>query len=444
MEGGDGVGLAQAQVPQRRGVALLGGGVDLVGGQDNRLARAAQHLDHAGVGGRDADLRVDDEDDGVSQLDGDLSLRGHGLVEPLDVQLPAAGVHDREAASSPLRRVGHSVTGHARGVLDDGDAAAEHAVDERGLADVGTTHDGEHRQPGIEPAVGLRHLLRLQQRPVLLVQLVVLQPGTQRRGPQVLLSVPGRSLVQGLLNEVDHVLHGLLKRHVAGVDQRHALGRGEELGDGGIVAVAAHHLVPQSRGVHHLAGRLQVCGPASQTRLLAGGHQQTDLRLRSNDGRDVTTLGHDPGAAGEGGSVAEGLGVDDLALEARQLGAHGQVGRHGGDHLRDMRLANRLADVHPVAHDGGSLRVKAHIQGHRLHSSGHRLRISQVHAAALTPPGSSAVHGAGVQVRQPQMGSHALGDGRLTRPARSVDSDDDSHPCLLHPARRCRPGRLRS
>ena len=47
-------------------------------------------------------------------------------------------------AAGPVGVVGHPVAGHARDVLDDGLAAADDPVDQRGLADVGAADDGEH------------------------------------------------------------------------------------------------------------------------------------------------------------------------------------------------------------------------------------------------------------------------------------------------------------
>ena len=65
---------------------------------------------------------------------------------PARVGVPAAGVDDGERAAGPVGLVGHPVAGHARDVLDDGLAAAEDAVDQRGLADVRPADDGQ--RPG--------------------------------------------------------------------------------------------------------------------------------------------------------------------------------------------------------------------------------------------------------------------------------------------------------
>ena len=118
------------------GVPLLRRGVDLVGGQDHRLAAAAQHPHHAGIGLGDADLSIDDEHDGVGHVDSDLGLGGDGGIQTGDVHLPTAGVHDGEAPAGPFRRIGDAVASHARRVLNHGCATPQDPVDEGGLADI--------------------------------------------------------------------------------------------------------------------------------------------------------------------------------------------------------------------------------------------------------------------------------------------------------------------
>ena len=442
VEGRDRVGLAQAQAPQGRGVALLGRGVDLVGGQHHRLARAAQHAHDPGVGLGHAHPGVDDEQHRVGQPDGGLRLGGHGRVEAGDVDLPAAGVDDGEAAPGPLGRVGDAVARHPRRVLDDGGAAPQHPVDEGGLADIGPPDDGQHGRAGLRLLAGGGPPPAGEQGQVLLVELVVGQAGAQGLGPPLVLGLVPLVLVPAgrgdpLLrrpHQGGDALDGLLQAHVAGVDEGDALGGGEELGDGGVVAVAAHHLVAQGGGVHALAGRLQVGGAAGQARRLGGGQQQAHVGVGGDDGGDVAPLRHNAGPAGEGGGPAVGLGADDRALEAGELGAHLQVRGHRRDDGGDVGLADGRGDVDAVADHAGRARVQTHVQGHGPHGPGHGRGVAQVHAAALAPPGGGAVHGAGVEVGQAQPGGHAPRDGGLARAARPVDGDDDSH-CFLQPFR---------
>ena len=273
VKGRDREGLAQPQVPQGGGVPLLGRGVDLVGGQHHRLAAAAQHPHHAGVGLGDADLGVDDQQDGIGHLHGDLGLGGHGGVEAGHVHLPSAGVDDGEAAPGPLRGVGDPVARDTGGVLDDGLATAQDPVDQRRLAHVGAADDGQDRQSGLDAVTGGQAAVGLQEGEVLLIELVVGQARAHGLGPQILLGVPLGGGVGGLLHQVQDPFDGLLQGQLGGVHQGDALGRGEELGDRGVVAVAAHHLVSQGVGVDLLAGGLQVPGAAGQAGLLRGGHQ---------------------------------------------------------------------------------------------------------------------------------------------------------------------------
>lgn len=132
------------------------------------------------VGRGRADVRVDDEDHRVGQVDRDLGLHGDGGVDAAGVGLPAAGVDDGEGAVDPLRPVRDAVAGHSRGVLDDGLAAPEDAVDQRRLAYVGAADD-RHDREGREVADLVRVLSgELEEVEVLLVEVVVLKTTAQR------------------------------------------------------------------------------------------------------------------------------------------------------------------------------------------------------------------------------------------------------------------------
>ena len=104
VQGGDGVRLPQAEVPQRRRLGLAAQVVDLVRGEDDGLPGAAQDLHDGLVGVGDADRRVDDEQHRVGDGDGDLRLGRDALVQPAGVGVPAAGVDDGEGAAVPVRR----------------------------------------------------------------------------------------------------------------------------------------------------------------------------------------------------------------------------------------------------------------------------------------------------------------------------------------------------
>ena len=98
-------------IAQTQGVKLVhvrvdcAGGVALVDGQGNGLARPLQNGRHSGVGGRQAHLDVGYHNDSVGQLDADLRLAAHKL-EDLVVRprLDAAGVHEVKRCGRATRR----------------------------------------------------------------------------------------------------------------------------------------------------------------------------------------------------------------------------------------------------------------------------------------------------------------------------------------------------
>ena len=115
----------------------------LLAARTTGLPAASQDLHHGLVGVGDPDVGVDHEQHRVGQADGDLGLQRDLLGQPARFGVPTAGVDDREPAAVPLGVVRHPVARYSRDVLDDRLAAAEDAVDERRLADVGAPHDRE-------------------------------------------------------------------------------------------------------------------------------------------------------------------------------------------------------------------------------------------------------------------------------------------------------------
>ena len=124
------------------------------------------------------------------------------------------------------------------------------------------------------------------------------------------------------------------------------------------------------------------------------------------------------------------LEADDLALAARQLGAHLEVGGDLRDDGGDVRVTDRSRYVCAVHGEGGVLGIQAHVQGHRGDGLGDGGPVVQVDPLVLAPPGGGPVHGTGVQVGQSQLGGDAPRNGGLARSARSVDRNDDSHGAL--------------
>ena len=163
VQGGDGPGLAEPEVPEGGGVGLGALVVDLVGDEHDRLARPAQQLDDGLVVVGGADGGVDDEHHDVGEVDGDLGLLGDPQVDAGGVDLPAAGVDEGEPATGPLAVVGHAVAGHAGDVLDDGLAAAEDAVDQGGLADVRAADHGDDGQRAVDDGIAVLVVLAVDE-----------------------------------------------------------------------------------------------------------------------------------------------------------------------------------------------------------------------------------------------------------------------------------------
>ena len=109
---------------------------------------AAEELGGLLVGRREAGGGVDEEQDHVGLAD-----REPGLLLDLQldlvgrVDLEAAGVDDDEPPPVPVGVAVHPVARRAGPVLDDRLAAADEAVEQRGLAHVGAADDGDDGQP---------------------------------------------------------------------------------------------------------------------------------------------------------------------------------------------------------------------------------------------------------------------------------------------------------
>ena len=180
MQRRDGVRLTEAERPQHGRVGLRTVVVHLVRDEDDGFLRAAQQLDDGLVGVGGADRGVDHEHHGVGEFDRDLGLFGDAQVDAARVDLPPAGVDEGEPASDPLGVVRDAVTRHTRHVLDDGLTAPQDAVDERRLADVGTTDDGDDGPQVCLAVAAVLVDLTGQQRTVLVAQVEVLEPDAQR------------------------------------------------------------------------------------------------------------------------------------------------------------------------------------------------------------------------------------------------------------------------
>ena len=128
----------------RFGQALLAGAaLALVGDQDDLVFALAQPAGEALVHRQDAGAGIDQEQHDVGAFDGALGEAAHARLQPGAARgFPARRVEQGEGEVAQLRRRLAHVAGHARRVVDDGAAAADQAVEQGRLADVGPTDDG--------------------------------------------------------------------------------------------------------------------------------------------------------------------------------------------------------------------------------------------------------------------------------------------------------------
>ena len=124
--------------------------VGLVGGDEHGLGRAAQELGGVLVGGRRAGRGVDHEHDDVRLVDREPRLDLDLLLDRVAGRdLEAARVDDDEPPAVPLGVAVEAVAGRPCPVLDDRRArVADDAVEQRGLADVGSPDEGDDRHAG--------------------------------------------------------------------------------------------------------------------------------------------------------------------------------------------------------------------------------------------------------------------------------------------------------
>ena len=141
-------GLTDAERIELPDVIVLAiGVVELVHQQKDRLVGALEHAGDRLVLLGDAGAAVDHKQD-----DGSFLGCGKGLVADgcgKDVialeRLDTARVDDGELAAVPIGRVIRAVARDAAGLVDDGVRGLGQAVNERGLAHVGASDDGDDR-----------------------------------------------------------------------------------------------------------------------------------------------------------------------------------------------------------------------------------------------------------------------------------------------------------
>ena len=128
-------------------VVLSIGVVELVHQQKDRLVAALEHASDRLVLLGDAGAAVDHKQDDGSFLGGGEGLVADGRGKDVVAleRLDATRVDDGELAAVPIGRVIRAVARDAAGLVDDGVRGLGQAVNERGLAHVGASDDGDDR-----------------------------------------------------------------------------------------------------------------------------------------------------------------------------------------------------------------------------------------------------------------------------------------------------------
>ena len=143
----DGVDLVPAERVELHALELALLVVGLVDGHDHRCRGTAEQVGGLRVRRRHAGGRIDHEDDDVRLVDGEARLFLDARLDRIvGIDLEPAGVHDDEPAAVPLGVAVEAVASRPRTVLDDRRPMADDAVEERALADVGPTDDGDDRE----------------------------------------------------------------------------------------------------------------------------------------------------------------------------------------------------------------------------------------------------------------------------------------------------------
>src|SRR5688572_7534638 len=152
----DALQIAEPELVELRGLRLAPPAVGLVRDEDRRLPRAPQPVCELLLDRDDAVLRVDDEEDEVRLVDGDVGLAAHGVLETGDAadRVPRARprylieptrVDERELPAAPLDGAVQPVARRPGQILDDRQPLADESVEKGGLADVGAADDSDDR-----------------------------------------------------------------------------------------------------------------------------------------------------------------------------------------------------------------------------------------------------------------------------------------------------------
>ena len=148
MQGRERRGLADAErIELPDAVVFAIGVVELVHQQKDRLVAALEHACDRLVLLGDAGAAIDHKQDDGGFLGGGKGLVADGRGKDVIAleRLDAARVDDGELAAVPIGRVVRAVARDATGLVDDGVRGLGQAVNERGLAHVGASDDGDDR-----------------------------------------------------------------------------------------------------------------------------------------------------------------------------------------------------------------------------------------------------------------------------------------------------------
>ncbi len=332
-------------------------------------------------------------------------------------QPPVSTSENRRSIHSRLVR--HAVAGDAGRVLDDGLAAAEDAVHERGLADVRPADDRDDRQRGEYTMPSSPSVDAGEQLGVLVVQVVVVEPArrvaarcsasssssrpsfsARRSAPpsySSLSSAHARSprclCVDARVDDAEHGIHGLFEVEVGRIDHRHPWCGGEEVDDRAVRRIA----VVQGGGDR--------CGilrrRASALRRAARTSGAAVSRIRTGASGATTVVMSRPSTTTPG---------DRMPRRARgrvvHRHAHRGHARDAADGIGHPRLADRVRDVDrptrtQCASGSSQMRVVEVARRHRAPRSSRRCR-RRARARARPARGT----------RRRCRGSRSRGDGR--------------------------------
>ena len=143
----NGARVAQAQAIEfPQGLVFLIRVVELVHREQHGFTAFAQHASHFNVVGRGARTTVDEENHDVSLVRAGKRLFANGFLERVLVtHLDTAGIDEHEVHAIPIGLMIRAVARDAAHLVNDSLVLTGNAVDKRGLAHVGATHNSNNR-----------------------------------------------------------------------------------------------------------------------------------------------------------------------------------------------------------------------------------------------------------------------------------------------------------